>query len=129
MTTDGIWLGKWLYECRRAYRGESNNTVKVLTQEQIRELESLGMDWRTPAERAWEEKYQAAAEMLEKMRQASIADDSRGTEKRTTFSSEYPPSHSIRQWLVRQRSLFRQGKLSNEQITRLNALNVIRQAR
>ena len=128
VTTDGIWLGKWLYECRRAYRGESNNTVKVLTQEQIRELESLGMDWRTPAERAWEEKYQAAAEMLLKMKQASIADNG-GKDKRTAFNAEYPPSHSIRQWLVRQRSLFRQGKLSNEQVTRLNALNVIRQAR
>lgn len=121
VTTDGIWLGKWLYECRRAYRGESNNTVKALTQSQVIELESLGMDWRTPAEKAWEEKYQAAAEMLQKMQQASMA-DSDVKEKRTTFSTEYPPSHSIRQWLVRQRSLFRQGKLSSEQISKLNAI-------
>ena len=124
VTTDGIWLGKWLYECRRSYRGEANNTVNVLTQSQIRELESLGMDWRTPAEKAWEEKYQAAAEMLQKMKQTSMADRD-GKEKRTTFSAEYPPSHSIRQWLVRQRSLFRQGKLSSEQITKLSALNAI----
>lgn len=124
VTTDGIWLGKWLYECRRAYRGESSNTVRALTQSQVSELESLGMDWRTPAEKAWEEKYQAAAEMLQKMQQASMA-DSDVKEKRTTFSAEYPPSHSIRQWLVRQRSLFRQGKLSSEQISKLSALNAI----
>ena len=113
VTTDGIWLGKWLYECRRAYRGASNNTVKALTQSQINELESLGMDWRTPAEKAWEEKYEAAAEMLEKMkRQAKKQLD------------EYPPSHSLRQWISRQKSLLRQGKLSNEQINKLHALNV-----
>lgn len=122
VTTDGIWLGKWLYECRRAYRGESNNTVKALTQSQVSELESLGMDWRTPAEKAWEEKYQAAAEMLQKMKQASMTDRD-GNGKRTVFSAEYPPSHSIRQWLVRQRSLLRQGKLSSEQIHKLSALN------
>ena len=122
VTTDGIWLGKWLYECRRSYRGEANNTVNVLTQSQIRELESLGMDWRTPAEKAWEEKYKAAAEMLQKMQQVSMV-DSDVKEKRATFSAEYPPSHSIRQWLVRQRSLFRQGKLSSEQIHKLSALN------
>lgn len=87
-------------------------------------IKSLAIDWRTPAEKAWEEKYQAAAEMLQKMKLAAMA-DSDGKEKRTTFSFEYPPSHSIRQWLVRQRSLFRQGKLSSEQITKLSELNAI----
>ena len=82
------------------------------------------MDWRTPAEKAWEGKYQAAAEMLQKMQQASMA-DSDVKEKLATFSAEYPPSHSIRQWLIRQRSLFRQGKLSSKQISKLIELNAI----
>lgn len=115
VTTDGIWLGKWLYECRRAYKGEPNQRQKSLTQEQIRELNALGMDWRTPAERAWEEKYVAAAAMLEKMKQA---------ENKTYTKAEYPPSHSLRQWISRQKSLLRQGKLTNEQIRKLSALNV-----
>ena len=117
VTADGIWLGKWLYECRRAYKGEPNQGQKNLTQEQIQELESLGMDWRTPAERAWEEKYKAAAAMLEKMKQA---------ENKTYTKAEYPPSHSLRQWISRQKSLLRQGKLTNEQINKLHALNVVR---
>ena len=115
VTADGIWLGKWLYECRRAYKGEPNERQKSLTAEQIQELNALGMDWRTPAEQAWEEKYQAAAEMLEKMKQA---------ENKTYTKTEYPPSHSLRQWISRQKSLLRQGKLTNEQINKLHALNV-----
>lgn len=113
VTADGIWLGKWLYECRRAYKGESNQRQKSLTDEQIHELNALGMDWRTPAERAWEEKYKAAAEMLEKMKQA---------ENKTYTKAEYPPSHSLRQWISRQKSLLRQGKLTNEQVNKLHAL-------
>ena len=113
VTDDGIWLGKWLYECRRAYKGESTPRQKSLSQEQIQELEALGMDWRTPAEQAWEEKYKAAAEMLEKMKQQAKEQ-----------SNEYPPSHSIRQWLTRQRSLLRQGKLTSEQIHKLSVLNM-----
>ena len=115
VTADGIWLGKWLYECRRAYKGEPNERQKSLTKEQIHELNALGMDWRTPAERAWEEKYQAATEMLEKMKQA---------ENKTYTKAEYPPSHSLRQWISRQKSLLRQGKLTSEQINKLHALNV-----
>ena len=115
VTTDGIWLGKWLYECRRAYKGAPNQRQKSLTDEQIHELNALGMDWRTPAERAWEEKYQAASEMLEKMKQA---------ENKTYTKAEYPPSHSLRQWISRQKSLLRQGKLTNEQVNKLHALNV-----
>lgn len=122
VTTDGIWLGKWLYECRRAYRGETNSTVKTLTQDRICELESLGMDWRSSSEKSWEEKYKAAAEMLLKMKQASVADDG-DKEKITIFSTEYPPNHSLRQWLVRQRSLMRRGKLSQQQVSKIDLLN------
>lgn len=120
VTTDGIWLGKWLYECRRAYRGEAGDKSRRLTQEQVHELEALGMDWRTPAEKAWEEKFQAAAVMLEKMKQIN---------DKTSLNVEYPPSHSLRQWLVRQRSLLKQGKLTNDQIARLHSLNLIQQVR
>lgn len=123
VTTDGIWLGKWLYECRRAYKGEATQRQKSLTQEQIQELNALGMDWRTPAERAWEEKYQAAAEMLDKMTKMNASTD--GKANRHSFNAEYPPSHSLRQWISRQKSLLRQGKLTNEQIRKLDTLNIL----
>ena len=113
VTPDGIWLGKWLYECRRAHKGDSS--IRSLTKDQIQELNALGMDWRTPSEQAWDEKYLAASAMLEQMKNQS-----------RTQSNEYPPSHSLRQWISRQKSLMRQGKLTNEQINKLGALNIIK---
>lgn len=125
VTTDGIWLGKWLYECRRAYKSEPNQSQKRLTKEQIQELDALGMDWRTPAEQAWEEKYQAAAEMLEKMQRMNATTDTTDSKaNRTAFNAEYPPSHSLRQWVTRQRCLLRQGRLTDEQVKKLHLLNL-----
>ena len=107
VTTEGIWLGKWLYECRRTYRGELKG--KSLTETQIKELEELGVDWRTPAERAWSEKYEAAARLL-KTKDVSEGD-------KTSESAR------IGQWIARQRTLHKQGKLTQKQIEMLNALN------
>ena len=113
VTTDGIWLGKWLYECRKAYKRDS--AVRSLTKDQIQELNAIGMDWRTPSEQAWDAKYLAASAMLEQMKNQS------GTQ-----SNEYPPSHSLRQWISRQKSLLRQGKLTHEQVRKLGALNIVK---
>ena len=44
---DGIWLSKWLNEQRQIYIG--NRPEKMLTQEQIRRLELIGMTWRKQA--------------------------------------------------------------------------------
>ena len=49
---NNIWLGKWVYEQRK-------NKAK-LSPEQIRRLESIGMDWRSNAERAWDNNYTVA---------------------------------------------------------------------
>ena len=85
-------------------------------------IKSLAIDWCIALKEVWKEKYKAAMEMLLKMKQASVADDG-DKEKRTIFSTEYPPNHSLRQWLVRQRSLMRRGKLSQQQVSKINILN------
>ncbi len=41
--TDGIWLYKWLNEQKQIYNGR--RVGKVLTEEQIKKLESVGIDW------------------------------------------------------------------------------------
>ena len=56
------------------------------------------------------------------MKQAAKTSD---TEKQQTLRAEYPPSHSLRQWLVRQRALMRQGKLTAEQEDKLSALKAL----
>ncbi len=42
-TADGIWLHKWLNEQKQIYNGR--RTGKILTEEQIEKLESVGIDW------------------------------------------------------------------------------------
>lgn len=49
---NNIWLGKWVYE-QRKYKAK-------LSPEQICRLESIGMDWRSNAERAWDNNYTVA---------------------------------------------------------------------
>ena len=114
--TDGIWLGKWLYECRRAYRGETEG--KRLTKEQMRQLEELGMDWRTASERAWAERYETAARLF-KTGSDTNAGQGGKTEERAKIS----------QWIARQRTLHIQGKLTREQIEMLNTLNAAKTMR
>ena len=110
VTADGFWLGKWLYLCRKVYNGESDKAGFSLTEDQIRELDSIGMDWRMPTEKTWDEKYNAFSAML-----AEIKSDNNAAVK-------YPPSHPLRQWLSRQRIKQRQGKLSDEQTEKLTKL-------
>ena len=108
---DNVWLGKWLYKCRKTYRGELEG--KSLTEEQISQLERLGIDWRTPAERAWSEKYEAAASLFR----------AAGDIKTAAESGEAEEIARIARWVARQRTLHKQGKLSPEQAVKLNALN------
>ncbi len=68
VTQEGVWLGKWLYRQRDRYQKERSATQKAgedtpkdwLTTEQKKCLESIGMDWRPPSERAWENAYAKA---------------------------------------------------------------------
>ena len=109
---DNVWLGKWLYKCRKTYRGELEG--KSLSKEQISQLERLGIDWRTPAERAWYEKYEAAASLFKIEGDIKIAAGNGG---------EAEEIARIARWVARQRTLHKQGKLSQEQAVKLNALN------
>ena len=53
-TEDGICLGTWLEEQRRAGRAGK------LKAERAARLEAIGMDWRSPSERQWEKGLQEA---------------------------------------------------------------------
>ena len=50
---DGVWLGKWLRTQREKYR------AGLLPQEQINELNEIGMDWLSAPARAWETHFEA----------------------------------------------------------------------
>ena len=71
------------------------------------------MDWRTASERAWADKYQAASLLLK-----TNGDTGAGSNDKTEEALR------VSQWIARQRTLHRQGKLSREQIEMLNTLNI-----
>ncbi|MCC8179099.1 MAG: helicase associated domain-containing protein, partial [Cloacibacillus sp.] len=66
-------------------------------------------DWSIRAEPAWSEKYEAAVRLL---KTKDVLEGDKTTE-----------SARIGQWIARQRTLRKQGKLTQEQIEMLNALN------
>lgn len=109
-TEEGVWLGKWVYEQRKARQGKGPSS---LTGEQIRLLDAIGMDWRSPAERAWETKYEAAKAYYEahgnlEMPKEYKAEDGKG----------------VRRWVQEQRKKQREGRLSREQEERLRDIGM-----
>ena len=58
-TEDGLTLGSWIETQRRVYNSKING---VLTDVQIKKLESIGMRWESVKEISWEKYYNAAKE-------------------------------------------------------------------
>ena len=99
-----------MYEQRKARQGKGPSS---LTGEQIRLLDAIGMDWRSPAERAWETKYEAAKAYYEahgnlEMPKEYKAEDGKG----------------VRRWVQEQRKKQREGRLSREQEERLRDIGM-----
>ncbi len=93
---DGINISKWLNEQKQAYRGKR----KALTEEQISRLESIGMDWRKPPEIAWESNF-------EKLKVSGIE------------------GKELKKWLAEQRKNLKNGKLTDEQIRKLDSAGMV----
>ncbi|MCC8047240.1 MAG: Helicase associated domain protein [Clostridiales bacterium] len=56
-TEDGYRLGSWIVTQRRVRKGEVRGS---LTEERIRKLDSIGMEWNSFQDRLWEKNYSAA---------------------------------------------------------------------
>ena len=106
---DGIWLGKWLYLQCKTYRGEIAGAT--LTPEQIVQLESVGVDWRTPNERKWVENYAGALAFFQQHGDLNVPGD-----YRTESGIRLAP------WLILQRANYRNNKLNNKQIKQLEGI-------
>lgn len=100
---DGVWLGKWLAVQRKA-RADGK-----LTPEQERQLE--GIPLLTKSEEMWESAYALAKEYFEEHGDLNVP-------KR--YAS--PGGYGLGSWVSRQRRLRREGRLTEEQIRRLEAI-------
>ncbi len=98
-----------LAEQRQKRRGKRNT---VLTDEQIRRLDSIGMNWGSREEHAWKIQFDKAREYYLSHGDLNISKD---------YIS--PSGRKTRYWLEKQKSKFRKGTLSNEQIDLRKTIN------
>ena len=106
---NGIWLGKWLDQQRQIYIGKQHG--KVMSKEQIRALEQIGMCWTGKQERVWQEQYAQARQYFE------------------TYGSLRVPANYIASngkrldlWIRKQKKAQKDGKLSAEQVQSLKQI-------
>ena len=113
---DGIWVAKWLNEQRQIHIGKRKG--KKLTDEQITRLEAIGMEWgnrnHSKWSAAWEASYQDAKTYFEAHGDLKVPDGYKGASGK-----------SISIWVQRQRTLRRDGKLSEEQIRLLDEIGMV----
>lgn len=115
VTSDGVWLGKWLYLQRELY-WKNGKAKEGLSAKQVQALEAIGMDWLTPNERAWENAFDKAKAYYEEYGHLEVA---KGYVTEDGFRLDL--------WVKRQRKQYRErnGKvLTGERIKRLEKVGM-----
>lgn len=114
--SDGIRVSKWINEQRNIYIG--NRPGKTLTDEQIKRLEAIGMDWGNRNHQkwsaAWDESYQDAKAYYEANGDLAIPNSYKGASGK-----------SLARWIIRQRELRKNGKLPQEQEKLLDEIGMV----
>lgn len=101
-STDGKHLGNWILRQRQLYKSNS------LTDEQIKKLDSIGMDWMDRVDRIWENGFFEAKNYSEEYGNLSVP-------KNYRTKTDFP----LGIWIQRQRSLYKNNKISEDRIKRL----------
>ena len=106
-TKDGKHLGSWILRQRQLYQSNS------LTDEQINKLDSIGMDWMDRVDRIWENGFIEAKNYLEEYGNLSAPKNYRS-------KTDFP----LGIWIQRQRSLYKNNKISEDRVKRLTDLGM-----
>ena len=101
-STDGKHLGNWILRQRQLYKSNS------LTDEQIKKLDSIGMDWMDRVDRVWENGFIEAKNYSEEYGNLSVPKNYRS-------NTDFP----LGIWIQRQRSLYKNNKISEDRFKRL----------
>ena len=112
VSDDGIRLYLWLQNLRVAYR--RNDRANRLSDDQVRMLSELGLEWRNQHDLAWDKGYSYAKAYY----------DTRGNLDVPT-SYKTPNGFKLGDWLSKQRDKYVTGTMKQERIDRLNQLNMI----
>ena len=106
-STDGKHLGNWILRQRQLYKSNS------LTYEQIKKLDSIGMDWMDRVNRVWENGFMEAKNYSEEYGNLSVPKNYRS-------NTDFP----LGIWIQRQRSLYKNKKISDDRIKRLTDIGM-----
>lgn len=104
---DGKHLGNWIFRQRQLYKSNA------LTEEQIKKLDSIGMDWMDRVDRIWENGFIEAKNYSEEYENLSVPKNFRS---KTNFP--------LGIWIQRQRSLYKNNKISEDRIKRLTGIGM-----
>ncbi len=105
---NGVKLGLWIRSLRTMYK----NNVLTLSADQIAQLNALGMCWQDKNAARWEMGYEAAKAYAEAHGDLIVP------------ASYKEGVYPLGTWLIHQRVLCRDGKLSPERIEKLDGLGM-----
>lgn len=109
ITEDGFRLGQWLDNQRTR---KKRNADSKKTDEELAQLDELGMRWETKPDLIWENNYQQAKRFYE-------------TNHHLNPSCNHTIGRfNLGKWIGRQRELYRAGRLNIDQIQRLEAIGM-----
>lgn len=104
---DGKHLGNWILRQRQLYKSSA------LTDKQIKKLDSIGMDWMDRVDRMWENGFIEAKNYSEENGNLSVPKNYRS-------NTDFP----LGIWIQRQRSLYKNNKISENRIKRLTDIGM-----
>lgn len=105
-TESGMPLGVWI--------GTQKTHKDKLSEEQVRRLDKVGMDWMSIPDRKWEEAYRDICTYYEENGDINKIPSLVCSKNGISLSS----------WIRTQRSKYRKGKLSSDRIERLEKINM-----
>ena len=106
VTEDGVALGAWLRGAKNQYR--SGN----LSAERIEKLESIGVEWEPVLARNWANYYELAKKYYDEHGDLNV-------------NAHYEINGvKLGTWISSQRESFKKGRLSDEQINKLNEIGM-----
>lgn len=104
---DGKHLGNWILRQRQLYKNNS------LTDEQVKKLDSIDMDWMDRVDRIWENGFIEAKNYAEEYGNLSVPKNYRS-------KVNFP----LGIWIQRQRSLYKNNKIPDGRIKRLTDIGM-----
>lgn len=112
VNSEGIRLGAWIGNMRNLRSGKKTRGTRP-SEEQIAQLNEIGMIWSGNIENRWEKGFSEAREYARK-------------HKTLIMSNIYvsPSGYNLGVWLARQNKMLKEGKLSEKRKQRLDNLNV-----